>query len=153
MGNTQTYCIFTLAGQQFGVDIQSIESIVRAAAITPVPEGPEILSGLITIDEGLRPMIDLRGRFNLSPAPLSPSQRFIFLHTRVLLGFVADEVLGVAQYGPDQFQEAEVIYPGLEQYLIAGAEYQEQPLLLIDLAAFINEQELDFMADLIRETA
>ena len=56
---------FTIGKELFGVDILMVQEIIRAAPITPVPNSPDFVEGVINLRGNILPVIDLRKRLNL----------------------------------------------------------------------------------------
>ena len=56
---------FEVGKEIFGVDILMVREIIRSAPITPVPNSPEFVEGVINLRGDIIPVIDLRKRLNL----------------------------------------------------------------------------------------
>jgi purine-binding chemotaxis protein CheW len=67
---------FHLAGEEYGVEIGSVQEIIRATDITPVPGAPGHVRGVINLRGKIIPVVDLRRRFGL-PAGGNPEQQRI----------------------------------------------------------------------------
>lgn len=57
-----------LGGVEFGLDIKSVQEIVRLPKITPVPRAPEYVQGVANLRGNLLPIINSRARFGLPGA-------------------------------------------------------------------------------------
>lgn len=62
---TQQYCTFLLDGHLFGVDVASVQEVLKQQEITPVPMAPREVSGLINLRGQIVTTLDLRARLGL----------------------------------------------------------------------------------------
>jgi len=56
---------FTIGEELFGLDILAVQEIIRDLAITPIPDAPDFLEGVINLRGSIIPVIDLRKRLKL----------------------------------------------------------------------------------------
>lgn len=54
---------FSLLGEEYAIDIQSVREIIRIPELIKVPQAPEYVEGLISLRNRLLPLIDLRNLF------------------------------------------------------------------------------------------
>ncbi len=88
--------IFCLDGQRFGIPLQKIQHVVRAVAITSIPDLHEVFFGVIDYHGEVIPVVNLRKRFLMREKPLSVNDRFVIVFTeRRSLALAVDEVEGV----------------------------------------------------------
>jgi purine-binding chemotaxis protein CheW len=57
--------VFTLGQQRYGLPLSSVERAARIVEITPLPNAPEIVLGVINVQGRLMPVVNLRHRFRL----------------------------------------------------------------------------------------
>lgn len=108
--------VFTLGGWKCALDISIVERTYRAAAVTPLPEAPSIVLGVVNIAGNVLPVIDLRSRFGLPPTILIPDNHFIIARTpRRQVALVVDTLAGVMECDEEAIVNADTILPELEQ--------------------------------------
>jgi purine-binding chemotaxis protein CheW len=84
---------FHLADEEFGVEIGSVQEIIRATDITPVPGAREHVKGVINLRGKIIPVIDLRKRFRLPESGESELQRIVVVELgEKRLGMLVDSV-------------------------------------------------------------
>lgn len=54
-----------------------MRELVRAVAITPLPNAPALIEGVVNVRGRILPVLDVRARFRLPARPLDPSDHFI----------------------------------------------------------------------------
>ena len=84
---------FHLAKEEYGVEIASVQEIIRASDITPVPGAPAHVRGVINLRGKIIPVVDLRKRFGLPIIETCETQRIIVVELGVKrLGMLVDSV-------------------------------------------------------------
>lgn len=59
------YLTFRLGTESYGIGVLAVQEIIRITAITPVPQLPAHLRGVINLRGRIVPVVDLRRRFGL----------------------------------------------------------------------------------------
>jgi len=59
------YLTFRLGAEAYGIGVLAVQEIIRITAITPVPQLPDHLRGVINLRGRIIPVVDLRRRFGL----------------------------------------------------------------------------------------
>src|SRR5512133_3128779 len=89
-------CTFRIGGEDYAVDIMRVREIISPLPVTPVPRAPAFIEGVIRLRSEVIPVVDVRKRFGLPPAP--PTRRTKFIVVRIggrRLALVVDEVTEV----------------------------------------------------------
>ena len=60
------YLTFTLGRESYGVPVLSVREIIRLCPITPVPQMPPHIRGVINLRGRVIPVLDLRAKFRLA---------------------------------------------------------------------------------------
>lgn len=95
--DAQQYLTFKLAGEEYGVDILSVQEIRGWSAVTNVPQVADWVLGVVDLRGVVVPVIDLRRRFALEPAAFGPATVVIVIRVRAAdelrtVGLVVDAV-------------------------------------------------------------
>jgi purine-binding chemotaxis protein CheW len=61
----------------FGVPVSAVQEILRAVALTPLPNAPPHVEGVISLRGRVLPVVDVRRRFCLPTRPPEPSDHFV----------------------------------------------------------------------------
>ena len=115
---TEILC-FTLDEQRFAVPLYSVERVLRAQAVTVVPDSPEFICGVIDYHGEVIAVINLRRRFNLQSRPeellVELNDRFIIAKTLSgKLALIVDEVEGVLIPDEMDLYEAKQVFPKID---------------------------------------
>lgn len=67
MPAARQFCTFYLDKLLFGVDLESVQEVVRALDVTPIPLAPKVVRGIINLRGQIVTAIDLRSQLELEP--------------------------------------------------------------------------------------
>lgn len=97
---------FNLLKEEFGVEISSVQEIIRAADITPVPGAPSHVRGVINLRGKIIPVVDLRRRFSLPEVDSSDDQRIVVVELgSKRIGMLVDSVSQVVKVPVEVVEE------------------------------------------------
>jgi purine-binding chemotaxis protein CheW len=65
------YLTFSLSGEEYGIGILKVKEIIGMMAVTPVPQTPEFVKGVINLRGKVIPVLDLRLRFGMESSAYS----------------------------------------------------------------------------------
>ena len=138
---------FVIGKEQFGVDILMVQEIIRMAPITPIPNAPEFIEGVINLRGHIIPVIDLRKRLRLPPAGDGHRE-----NTRILIidiqdrvtGFIVDSVSEVLKIQAQAIEPPpEIVMAGLKsQYIFGVCKLEERLLILLDFSKILQVEEI-----------
>src|SRR3990167_1951917 len=66
------FLTFIMAGEEYGVDILQVQEIRGWENVTPIPNAPAHIKGVINLRGTIVPIVDLRQRFGLQRAEYGP---------------------------------------------------------------------------------
>jgi purine-binding chemotaxis protein CheW len=96
-----TLLVLSIAGQRYGIELDSVREVVPMRGITPVPGTPVHFPGVVNYRGDIVAVLDLRSLWSLS-VPETGGERIVVVETEdMALGLIAETVLGVAQVGSD----------------------------------------------------
>jgi purine-binding chemotaxis protein CheW len=63
---SQQFLTFTLGGEEYGVEILRVQEIKGFTAVTPIPNSPAFVKGVMNLRGTVVPVFDLRLKFGMS---------------------------------------------------------------------------------------
>ena len=152
--DSQQYLTFKLAGEEYGIDILTVQEIRGYEKATRIPRTPDYLSGVINLRGAVVPIVDLRKRFRLTDTSVNSNTVIILVkiaaeHSHRTIGMVVDAVSDVHLISHDELGAL----PNLKGGAIAGdfitgiATINEKMIILLDVDSLINSAVLEDAID------
>ena len=137
------YIVIRLGAEQYGIDINYIDNIVRMQAITRIPKVPEYLKGVINMRGEVIPVISMRLKMGLSADEITKDTRIIVLKLEQegSVGFMVDEVREVVTLTESEIEK--ITYNSNDDrmnVINAVGKHNGELISLIDLNAFTLEE-------------
>lgn len=135
---------FRVGTSFYAIDILRIKEIIRPQKLTPVPNAPPFIEGVINLRGAVIPIVDLRKRFSLPVTIGERSTRMIICTvSHRLVGLVVDEVVEVRLYRRDELQPAPTLVKGEKADFFLGVGRRGEDLLMIlDLERILLTSEM-----------
>jgi len=145
-GHIRQLVCFRLGNEDFGIDINRVHEINRMIEITPIPQAPSFVEGVINLRGEIIPVIDLTRRFNLAHSgQRDHDSRIVVIETnKTLIGFIVDAVTEVLRITDAIIQAAPGMVTGsiAQQYIEGVAMLENEHLLiLLDTEKIFSEEE------------
>ena len=94
--------VFTLDERLFSLAVTSVERVVAAVEVTPLPGAPDVVLGVVDVAGALVPVLDLRRRLGVAPREVTVDDQFVLTQTpRGLVAVVVDRVTSVSRLSAD----------------------------------------------------
>jgi purine-binding chemotaxis protein CheW len=147
-GIEQQLVVFDLAGQQYGVEISTVQEIIRMTEITHVPDVPPSIEGVINLRGRVIPVVDLRKRFGLRVTkPTSESRVLVVELEGDSVGVVVDAVAEVLRLQASSIEDTTSLVTTADSYYIDGiAKVGEDLLILLNLTKALSSEALTKLA-------
>jgi purine-binding chemotaxis protein CheW len=133
--------VFTMDGQRYAVPLSVVDRVVRMVEITPVPQIPEIVLGVINAQGQIIPVVDIRKRFCLpARAPHLSDQLLIARTSKRAVALVVDAVSEVMTLSSQEVVLGETILAHLD-YVTGVVKRPDGLILIHDLDRFLSLEE------------
>lgn len=134
--------VFRLDERYYAIRLSQVERVIRSADVTPVPQAPGIVIGMINLHGEIVPVVNTRKKFRFAEKEIGVDDQFVIARTsnhRILV-LVVDAVVGITDRPAEEIIAAERIVPHLEH--IEGVMQLAGDLILIhDLDRFLSLEE------------
>lgn len=125
--------------EAFGIGVLQVREIIRLQKITPVPQTPEFVKGVINLRGRVIPIIDLRVKFGL-PAELANRTCIVVVQVGqdeappIPMGLIVDSVEEVVNLGPDLIEPAPDFGTRIDTaYILGMAKIDGKVKTLLDI--------------------
>ena len=139
------FLTFKLDGQEYGISALKVQEIKRWDKVTPIPNSPLYVRGVLNLRGLIVPIIDLRLFFNLKEIEYTPITAIIVMNVGGrLAGIVVDSVSDVINVSVEQ-QCAAPEYEGQQnrEFIKGLAHVDNKLLILLDMDRMIKTETLD----------
>ncbi len=118
-----------------------MEKVYRAVAVTPLPDAPDIVLGIVNVRGAVLPVVDIRRCFRLPEKDLRPDDKLIVANASDrLVVLVVDSVTDVIECSETDIISAGAIVPGME-YVEGVARLKDGMILIHNLARFLSLEQ------------
>jgi purine-binding chemotaxis protein CheW len=145
MGEDIKVIVFKLENEEYGIEVDKVQTIERMLPITRVPKTFTFVKGVINLRGVVIPIIDLRGRFSLPIVEYSENTRIIIVAVNDMeVGFIVDSANDVIDLNTDQIESPPEVVGGIKaKYLQGVAKINDDRLLImLNLSEVLNKSEI-----------
>ncbi len=154
-GQTLDLLVFSVNGEQYGIEVSNVREIYPLEQLTPVPRTPNFVRGVFSARGRILSVVDLRAFFGLSPAELSDQIKIIVAINTDLnsetahmeLGIVTDDVADVLTIFRDELEPPLSSHTGGRNEYIRGIT--AEMLVVLDFNRILNDKRLLVYEELI----
>ena len=136
--------VFKIDNEEFAVNIIQVESILGYTEPTKIPESPEFIKGVITYQNEILPIMDLKKKFNLSNTELKDNPKIVVVKNGdKKVGLIVDLVFEVIDVDDSMIEEAPNIVKGISNKYISGMiKLNDRIIILIDTEKILTNDEM-----------
>jgi purine-binding chemotaxis protein CheW len=136
-------CTFYLDNHFFGVDVQTVQEVIRYQDMTRVPLARKAVSGLINLRGQIVTAIDLRRRLGLPDRPADRLPMNVVVRSDDgVVSLLVDQIGDVQEVDQDNFEPPPETLRGASRNMIRGAyKMKDRLLLVLDTERAVNVAE------------
>jgi len=148
-GDTDQYLTFILAEEEYGVDILRVQEIKGWDNVTPIPNTPEYIKGVINLRGTIVPIVDLRHRFKMENVEYGPMTVVIVLKVisedkERIMGIVVDAVSDVYNVSEEEMKPAPDFGSVVNIEFVQGlATVNEKMVIILNIDHLLTADELN----------
>lgn len=135
------YLTFALGYEEYGLEIQVVREIIGLMEITPVPQVPAYVKGVINLRGKIIPVIDIRNKFDMAHVDYTAETCIIVLDVRgVLMGIIVDKVCDVLEISQKDIEPAPTFNSAVNTSFIMGiGKVGERVRMLLDIQKILMD--------------
>ncbi len=134
------FLTFDLNDQEFGIEILQVQEIKNFTRVTPIPNMPECVKGVMNLRGTVVLIIDLRKKLNMSIAEINQFTVIIVVNVgEKIMGLVVDAVSDVLNVGDADIEGAPKL-GGIDTSFIKGlAKSADRLVTLLDIEVLLSD--------------
>jgi len=142
------FLTFVLATEEYGVDILRVREIKGWDSVTPIPNTPSYIKGVINLRGTIVPIVDLRQRFGMEEIEYGPMTVVIVLKIECadrdrIMGIVVDAVSDVYDVPKEEMKDAPDFGSVVDTEFIRGlATVEEKMIIILDIDHLLSGDEI-----------
>jgi purine-binding chemotaxis protein CheW len=142
------YLTFSLDREEYGIGILKVKEIIGMMRITPVPQTPEYVKGVINLRGKVIPVIDLRTRFGMRSNEYTDRTCIVVVEIdaatgRLHIGIVVDSVSEVLNIKGSDIEETPDFGTTLKtDYILGMAKTAGSVKILLDIDRVLSADEV-----------
>jgi purine-binding chemotaxis protein CheW len=144
--DAEQFLTFVLGGEEYGVTILQVQGIQGWDRVTPIPNTPEFILGVINLRGAIVPIVDLRRRFGMPAAEFGPTTVVIVVRVAQenrnerTLGLVVDAVSEVCNVNAADRKPAPDFGSHIKTDFVKGlATVDKRMVILLDIDRLVSE--------------
>lgn len=143
------YIIFKLNDEKFAANINHIASITEYTSITPLPNGPAYVDGLLNLRGDIIPVVNLKKRFKMAEQKMNEKRILIARKNNVQIGFLVDDASQSMTV-----EESKILPPPKiaikreNDYISEVCIYNNELIIVVDLDRVLSEDEINDLISL-----
>lgn len=143
-GESNQFLTFTLQDEEYGIEILKVQEIKGFSKITPIPNAPHYVKGVMNLRGTVVPIIDLRTRFSMAEKECDQFTVIIVVNLGAkVVGLVVDTVSDVLDIPRAQVEPTPELTGGVDTSCITGmGKVDEKLVLLLDIARLVGVEDL-----------
>lgn len=149
--DTEQVVVFKLANEEYAAPILDVQEIITTGDITPFPNVPEYIAGIINVRGTVATIINLAKKFSLARKDGESVDRYIILTNtgKSLFGIMVDEVTSVMKIPKANIKEATRLSDNKihNEYVNGVAVIDERVILILNFQKILDEEAFQGMLD------
>lgn len=145
------YLTFSLAGEEYGIGILKVKEIIGMMTVTPVPQTPACVKGVINLRGKVIPVVDLRLKFGMETTAYTERTCIIVVEIamdarHIAMGIVVDSVSEVLNIRTGEIEDTPDFGARLDtDYILGMAKSGSGVKMLLDIDRVMSGGELKGM--------
>lgn len=142
--------VFRAGNEEFGVNIDAVREIIKMSMITPIPESPDFIKGIVNVRGEIVTTIDIKSRFDLQQTEDVEAKHIVVTKQEDnLFGLIVDEVIEVLRIMKKEIKSTPNLIDKINEKYIKGIiSHDNRLIILLDLEQVLSYQELVHLSHL-----
>ncbi len=150
---TEQFLLFQVEKELFGVPILKIQEIIGYRDVTPIPNTPKFLRGVINLRGIVAPVVDLRRQFGFADREYDRFNVIVIIHAYgKIMGVIVDSVRDVVGFSKSAIQPRPEFSSRINTAFISGVVSRESEMtVLLDLDRVLTDEQMGILDQAAQE--
>lgn len=149
--NQNKFLSFYLGNEEYGLEILRVREIIGIIDITPLPQTPDYVKGVINLRGKIIPVIELRSKFSMPSVPYTEQTCVIVVEVseddstdQFQMGVIVDNVSEVLDIAREQIEPPPDFGCRINtDYILGMGKVKERVVILLDINKVMTEAEIE----------
>ena len=134
---------FKIGNEEYVIDILKVQEIIKPVDITPIPDSPAFIEGVINLRGMVIPIVSLRKRFNFEELEDNKDTKIIVVKIdNHFIGFLVDSVTEVLRIPSNLIEPTPPLVSKIGSEFLAGVGKLDNRLVIfIDIDKILSAEE------------
>lgn len=135
---------FNVGREFFGVSIGAVKEIIRVPDITPVPDTPDFVEGVVNLRGRIVPVVDMRRRVGIQSAERNRGNRILVLELAgKVVGLIVDSASDIIKISEEAIEPPPDIVSSIgAEYVTGVGKLEGKLIVLLDLTRLLSAEEM-----------
>ena len=151
------FLTFSLAGEEYGLEILKVQEIIGIMNITPIPRTPAFVKGVMNLRGKIIPIVDLRLKFEMEAKEQTEETCVIVVQVSgrnkdVTMGVVVDRVSEVVDISSGQIESAPSFGTSVNtDYILGMGKIGDKVVILLDVDKVLSSGEIKVVEQVAKQ--
>ncbi|HDY68154.1 MAG: chemotaxis protein CheW [Candidatus Scalindua sediminis] len=147
------FLTFVLGNEEYGIEILKVREIIGIMEITPVPQTPDYMKGVINLRGKVIPIIDLRLKYSMPEVEHTKETCIIVAEVGTAqVGIIVDSVSEVTDIKGEDIEQAPNFGQEIDTNFIMGlGKTKKKIIILLDIEGVLTTEELKMAEQIAAE--
>lgn len=145
------FIVFTISGEEFGIDLGKVYEILKPQKATPCPGTPGYINGIFNLRGTVIPLMDLRKRLGVESSPEKEKIIIVYIH-KEMIGLLVDTIEGIESIDAQHVSPPPSLFKGLKpEYLLGVGKLPERLIIILNLDNLMTTEELQLIGGITED--
>ncbi|MEQ9616793.1 MAG: chemotaxis protein CheW [Phycisphaerales bacterium] len=147
--NANKYLSFVLGKEEYSVEILKVREIIGIIDVTPLPQTPDYIKGVINLRGKIIPVVELRTRFGIESVEYTDATCIIVVEVestdgeQLHMGVIVDTVSEVLSIGANDLEPAPKFATAVNtDYILGIGKVKGKTIILLDINKVLSAAEI-----------
>lgn len=141
--------VFKAGKEEFAVPIDAVREIIKNTTITPIPNAPHHVVGIINVRGDIVTTVDIKAQFSLDDSEENTSPKHVIVTSEAgdLYGLLVDEVIEVLRVPKEEIKPPpSLVLKTHQKYVSAVISHERRLIILIDISKIFSMNKFNMIS-------
>jgi purine-binding chemotaxis protein CheW len=135
--------VFAIGEEEFGIDIEHVNSIEKMLELFKIPNTPDYIEGLVNLRGKVHTVFNLRKRFRMPCPDFTENTKIIMANTSAsVIGIIVDEVKKIIKVDESEFEATPKALSNLRDKFLSGiVKAEDRVIMLLDVEKIVSAED------------